>query len=78
MTKKKYYSIYEAKTSLSKLIQKALRGEKVIISKRNRPIVEITALAPETQTPLLGRFEKQIEIAKDFDAPLEEFKEYQK
>ena len=41
-------TIHEAKTHLSKLIQKALTGEQVIIAKGNKPLVKLVVL-PEAQ-----------------------------
>ncbi len=34
-------TIHEAKTHLSRLIEKVLRGEKVVIAKRNAPLVRL-------------------------------------
>ena len=47
-------SIHEAKTHLSKLIQKALTGEKIIIAKGNKPLVELVVLAEAQQQRRLG------------------------
>ncbi|MCO6430881.1 MAG: type II toxin-antitoxin system prevent-host-death family antitoxin [Deltaproteobacteria bacterium] len=74
--KKRYYTIHEAKTSLSKLIQRALRGEEVVIAKRNVPLVKLTTLAAEKVR--LGRFKGQVEIAKDFDETPSDFVDYTK
>jgi antitoxin (DNA-binding transcriptional repressor) of toxin-antitoxin stability system len=38
----KIYSVYEAKTHFSKLIQEALSGQKVIVSYRGAPIGIVT------------------------------------
>ena len=73
---KKQYSIFEAKTSLSRLIQEALRGDEVIIAKRKVPLVQLTTIKPKEVR--LGRYKEQIKIADDFDAPLEDFVEYMK
>lgn len=40
-------TIHEAKTNLSKLIQKALAGEEVIIANRNKPVVKLVAIEEE-------------------------------
>lgn len=37
-------TIHQAKTNLSKLIQKALAGEEVIIANRNTPVVTLVAI----------------------------------
>ena len=38
-------TIHEAKTHLSKLIQRALDGEEIIIAKRNEPLVRLTVIS---------------------------------
>jgi prevent-host-death family protein len=37
------YTVHEAKTHLSKLIERAERGEEVIIARGNKPAVRLTA-----------------------------------
>jgi prevent-host-death family protein len=39
-------SIHEAKTHLSRLIEKALAGEDVVIAKAGRPLVRLTVISP--------------------------------
>jgi prevent-host-death family protein len=62
-------NIYEAKTRLSQLVDRAAAGEDVVIGRNGRPLVRITRLdpAPGIRLGLLaGRFE----VPDDFDAPL--------
>ncbi len=40
------YSVAEAKNNLSDLIERALRGEGVLITRHGAPVVEITAVKP--------------------------------
>lgn len=40
------HSIAEAKNKLSDLIERALRGEGVVITKHGRPVVELKPIAP--------------------------------
>ncbi|CAN5725638.1 hypothetical protein BH11VER1_BH11VER1_21500 [soil metagenome] len=47
-------SIHEAKTHLSRLIEKVLRGEEVIIAKRHRPVVRLVMEQPEKRDQALG------------------------
>lgn len=70
-------NIHEAKTNLSKLIQRALAGEEVIIARDNVPVVKLVALeAPKPQRRLGGAKDFILYIADDFDAPLEDFADY--
>jgi len=63
----------EAKARFSEVIQTAMLGETIIITKENRPVVRITAIKPAKRMPGTG---KGIWMAPDFDAPLEDFAEY--
>lgn len=69
-------SIHEAKTHLSKLIQKALAGEEVIIANAGKPVVKLVPIDPPVKKPRFGGWEGRIWMADDFDAPLDDFKEY--
>ena len=62
-------NIYEAKTRLSQLVDRAAAGEDVVIGRNGRPLVRITRLeaSPRVRFGVLaGRFE----VPDDFDAPL--------
>ena len=69
------YKIHEAKTHFSKLIEKAMMGEEVVIAKGNQPLVRLSPLAP-AQKRKVGSAKGQVVIAPDFDDPLEDFSEY--
>ena len=47
-------NIYEAKTRLSQLVDKAASGEDVVLSRNGKPLVRITALAPKKRTIKFG------------------------
>lgn len=47
-------TIHEAKTQLSRLIQKALAGEEVIIANRDKPVVRLTVVTDEKPKRRLG------------------------
>ena len=62
-------NIHEAKTHLSRLIEKAARGEAFVIAKAGKPLVKVTALdtpAPG-QTRRLGFLAGHISVPADFD-----------
>jgi prevent-host-death family protein len=70
-------NIHEAKTNLSKLIQRALAGEEVIIARDNVPVVKLTPLpGAKPQRRIGGAKGFILYMAEDFDAPLEDFAEY--
>lgn len=44
------YSVAEAKNQLSKLIDRALKGEGVVITRRGEQVVELRPIAPALKT----------------------------
>ncbi len=63
-------NIFEAKTQLSKLVERAERGEDVIIARAGRPAARLTQLTPEKKPIVFGLMKGEIRISDDFDAPL--------
>jgi prevent-host-death family protein len=65
----KIVNIHEAKTQLSKLIEKASKGEPFIIAKAGKPVVKVIALNAPTgdQVRRLGFMKGQITVPDDFD-----------
>ena len=62
-------NIHEAKTHLSRLIEKAANGESFIIAKAGKPMVKVVPLsAPErAEVRRLGFMVGQIAVPDDFD-----------
>ena len=61
-------NIHEAKTNLSKLIEKASKGEAFIIAKAGRPMVKVIPVIQEIKRKRVGGFLKgDITIPADFD-----------
>jgi prevent-host-death family protein len=62
-------NIHAAKTHLSKLVEKAARGESFIIAKAGKPMVRVVALnAPEAgATRRLGFLAGAFTVPDDFD-----------
>jgi antitoxin (DNA-binding transcriptional repressor) of toxin-antitoxin stability system len=70
-------TIHEAKTHLSKLIQRALAGEEIVIAKGKQPLVKLVVVPQAKKQRRLGMAKDVVlYIADDFDAPLEIFAEY--
>ena len=70
------FNIHEAKTHLSKLIEKVKNGEEVVIAKDNKPVAKLILFDEEKSERKLGSAKGLIKISNDFDAPLPEFEEY--
>ena len=65
-------NIYDAKTRLSQLVDKAASGEDVVVSRNGKPLVRITRLDVPKRPIRFGVFKGKVKIAADFDAPLPE------
>lgn len=63
-------NLYEAKTHLSDLVERAAAGEEIIIAKAGRPLARLVALAHRTAPRPLGLFAGQITVGADCDDPL--------
>lgn len=66
----KTHTIHEAKTNLSKLIQKACDGEEVIIAKGDKPMVKLVPIADAPKKRVPGGFEGKISWTEDAFDPL--------
>ena len=62
-------NIHEAKTQLSKLVDKAAKGEPFIIAKAGKPLVKVVPLDAPDSAPVkrLGFMKGEILVPDDFD-----------
>ena len=61
-------NVYEAKTHLSQLLDRAAAGEEIVIARAGRPIARLVPLAgaqPRPRTP--GGWRGKVTIGDDFD-----------
>lgn len=63
-------NLYDAKTNLSQLVDRAAGGEEIIIAKAGRPMARLMPLAERTAPRVSGRLKGRVSIGADFDAPL--------
>ena len=60
-------NIHEAKTNLSRLIEKAVKGESFVIAKSGKPMVTVTAyMPPPDPAKRLGFLKGRLEVPADF------------
>jgi prevent-host-death family protein len=62
-------NVHEAKTNLSRLLERVRRGEEVIIAKAGKPVAKLVPV-PEAGRRVLGTARGQIAVGDDFDDPL--------
>ncbi len=60
-------NIHDAKTHLSRLVERAAGGEEIIIAKAGKPVARLVPLAPQMKPRVFGSMKGQIWIADDFD-----------
>jgi prevent-host-death family protein len=61
-------NVYEAKTHLSQLLDRAAAGEEIVIARAGRPIARLVALAAaSSQRRAPGVWRGKVMIAEDFD-----------
>jgi prevent-host-death family protein len=60
-------NIHEAKSQLSKLVERALAGEEVVIAKAGRPMVRLVPVRDSDAPRKGGQWKGKIRIADDFD-----------
>jgi prevent-host-death family protein len=63
-------NIYDAKTRLSELVDRAAAGEEIVIAKAGVPTARLVPLRAVHENRVPGRWAGMITIADDFDAPL--------
>ena len=62
-------NLYEAKTRLSALVERAAAGAEIVIAKNGRPRAKLVAVR-EARIRRPGRAKGRIRMSKNFDAPL--------
>jgi len=60
-------NVHQAKTHLSRLVERALAGEEVIIAKSGTPLVRIVRI--ERPQPELGSARGQFTLTEGWDSP---------
>ncbi len=65
------YTVHVAKNNISKLLKRVSRGESVTITNRRTAVARLVPVRAKKRE--LGFFAGQIHVARNFDAPLEEF-----
>lgn len=63
-------NLYDAKTSLSRLVERAAAGDEIVIAKNGVPMAKLVPFGRGRKRRVPGGWEGQVRIAEDFDAPL--------
>ena len=65
-------NVHEAKTHLSRLLERVRQGEEIVIAKSGEPVARLVGIRdqPERRTP--GSAKGMLWVSEDFDDPLPE------
>ena len=67
--------MHQAKSSLSRLVERALAGEEIVIARNREPLVKLVPVPKERKPRVPGRYKGKVWMAPDFeftDAEIEE------
>jgi prevent-host-death family protein len=72
------YSVHQAKTQLSQLLEEAEKGREVIIARGKTPVARLVAIHPRRKERTFGRLKDKMTINPSFYDPMtpEELKEW--
>lgn len=65
-------NVHEAKTNLSRLLNRVVEGEEIVIAKAGKPVARLVPIERRPRPRILGQDEGLFEVPEDFDAPLPE------
>lgn len=60
-------NIHEAKTQLSRLVDRAAKGEPFVIAKAGKPLVKVSSVDAPAEPKRLGFLKGEIKVPDDFD-----------
>lgn len=68
----KTVNVHEAKTHLSRLLDRVAQGEEIVIAKAGRPVARLVAVNERPKRRQPGSAKGTVWYSDDFDAPLPE------
>ena len=63
-------NVHQAKTHLSRLLDRAQAGEEFLIAKAGKPVARLGPVAPARRKVRFGVLKGKIKVPDDFDAPV--------
>ena len=63
-------NIHDAKTHLSRLLERVAEGEEIIIAKAGKAVARLVPLEEPPRKRRLGRLKGKLKVPDDFDKPL--------
>jgi len=62
------YNIHDAKTQLSRIIERVERGEEVIISRAGTPVAKVVPLTGDVRRRGRGMLRGRLQLSEDWDS----------
>jgi prevent-host-death family protein len=63
-------NVHEAKTHLSRLLERVERGEEIVIARAGKPVAKLVPIDAVIRRRPMGLYKGQIRMSEDFDEPL--------
>jgi prevent-host-death family protein len=60
-------NVHEAKTHLSRLLERVARGEEIVIARAGKPVAKLIPYREARGPRVPGGWEGRVKVAKDFD-----------
>ena len=72
MSEPTQFNMHDAKTNLSRLVERVEAGEEIVIARNGRPVAMLVPAPGASRAGIEGAWAGQVEIAGDFDELPEE------
>jgi prevent-host-death family protein len=69
-------AVEQAQKNLARLIDEVASGERVVITRDHVPVAELVPVERPRGKATFGSARGMIKMSDDFDAPIEDFREY--
>jgi len=63
-------NVHEAKTHLSKLLERVAMGEEVVIAKAGKPVARLVPISTKPKNRVIGSAKGEFVVPDDFNDPL--------
>jgi prevent-host-death family protein len=64
-----HYNMHDAKTHLSRIIERVLHGEEIVIDRAGIPVAKVVPLVRRANRTAIGSLAGQVDLSGDWDSP---------
>ncbi len=69
-------AIEQAQKELPRLIDDVALGERIVITRNDVPVAQLVPVTHPAPKPTFGSARGMVRMAEDFEAPIEDFRDY--